>query len=117
MLMATKSSQQLSKRSRNNLQVRKQSYRRWTEVGAHCSLLCVARVGFEGTVADLYLTTKRNQIHEENKTLHELQINNNQVIIVNATQQISKGQESVLRSRVKDYSKKNDKPPADAEVR
>lgn len=63
----------------------------------------------------MYLSTKRNQIHDENKTLHELQIANNQQITVAATQQI-KGQESVLRSRVKDYSKKNDKPPADAEV-
>lgn len=40
-------------------------------------------VDFQGSLNDLYITTKKNQIHEENKTLSELNISNYQIMYVN----------------------------------
>jgi hypothetical protein len=72
-------------------------------------------IGYKGNVSDLYLTTKRNQIHEEDKTLNELQITNNQILIVNAVQHLEKGQETVNRSRIRNNKGNNRPAPHDAE--
>ncbi len=46
---------------------------------------------FQGVVEELFLAYNRTQLQDENKTLSELNINNNDTLHVHALQQIPKG--------------------------
>lgn len=71
---------------------------------------------FEGTLAELFFSTKdEQQLSEENSTLEELKINNNQNLFIKSNQAVEKGQETVNRSRhTKTWTPKRERPPANA---
>ena len=71
---------------------------------------------FQGVVEELFLAFNRTQLQDENKSLQELQINNNDSLHVHALQQIPKGMETVNRSRIKKDQQKTSRPaPPDAD--
>lgn len=71
---------------------------------------------FKGAVNDVLLSIKRDQIQEEDRTIDDMGITNNQNIIVSASQKIESGQSTVMRPRVRNKATESSKPPpVDAE--
>eukprot|EP01119_Soliformovum_irregulare_P016659 TRINITY_DN4860_c0_g1_i1.p1 TRINITY_DN4860_c0_g1~~TRINITY_DN4860_c0_g1_i1.p1 ORF type:complete len:2591 (-),score=801.00 TRINITY_DN4860_c0_g1_i1:32-7804(-) len=70
---------------------------------------------FKGAVNDILLSIKRDQIQEEDRTIDEMGITNNQNIIVSANQKIESGQGTVMRPRVRNKTTESKPPPIDAE--